>query len=412
MGSPYTPLIKPLYAFWTIISISLFLVQTNALIIYNGDNESNQTIGANKADIFQSVGRISNSDVYSTSGSAVRIRGKYLLTANHVPLRSYVTFDNTAFYAIDSSFTPVQVSGIDLKIIKLLEDPNFQDIELYQNVDSEINKTATIIGCGHGRDPNGISNGFWARTINWGDRTTITKRWGTNKVGDPSEVPFIVNNPEYDYLVTRLEKTSNEASLAEYDSGAGLFINDGGVWKLAGIATRIVSTNGPRTSRYSNNNNYKDLNYFVQISQYKDAIENLLPDLDTYEGWAVDNSLYNQNAQANSDSDGDQIYQLMEFALGTDPNLPEPNRLPITYIEADDSENYLKFRFSRAPLPSSVNIYVNSTEDLNTWASSPQDVSLDSLQVDANGLITEIHKRTIPISSAGKAFMRLEIELD
>lgn len=385
-------------------------VSLEAMILFSGNNQSNQSVGADKAAIFNIVARVCNADGSSTSGSAVRLRGKYLLTANHVTNRSHVTFDGTSYYARDLDFTPIQVSTADLKIIKLLEDPDLPDILLYENYDTEKYQNATLVAWGRGMDPANSSTGFRSSTYNWGDNSTIAKRWGTNKIA-LSHPPIPETNRNYNHLVTTLDpRDYNEAGLVMFDSGSGLFLNDGGTWKLAGIAT-AVSTAG--SSTFAASYATKDINYFVQLSAYREAIEALIPELDTYEGWAIDNSLYNQNALANTDIDGDQLSQLMEFAFGTDPNLPDLGHLPESYLELEGNEMYLKFRFTRkGALPSSININVNSTEDLANWSDSSPYVSLESTQVSSDGFITEIYRRTIPISDAEMAFMRLEIELE
>lgn len=59
-------------------------------------------------------------------------------------------------------------------------------------------------------------------------------RWGVNNVEDM----YSYYSPN-DHLVSMFDAsgTENESALYSYDSGGGLFINDGGTWKLAGITT-------------------------------------------------------------------------------------------------------------------------------------------------------------------------------
>ncbi|HEV3409069.1 MAG TPA: hypothetical protein VG095_02155 [Chthoniobacterales bacterium] len=65
-----------------------------------------------------------------------------------------------------------------------------------------------------------------------------TQRWGENIIA--AAFPFL---PEWDLLVSDFDKVGlpDECHLSGGDSGGGAFINDGGVWKLAGISYAIDS---------------------------------------------------------------------------------------------------------------------------------------------------------------------------
>ena len=153
-----------------------------------------------------------------------------------------------------------------------------------------------------------------------GAGSTIDKRWGTNQIANIGNADISGN--VYDYLQTRLNSNqgSNEAAFAYYDSGSGLYISNSGTWQLAGITT-AVSTFG--SSTFSNFTGTQDSNYFVRISQYRQAILSTLPDTTTYSGWAIDNSLYGTEAAATADPDGDGLDNQFEFNLNTNPNLSD-----------------------------------------------------------------------------------------
>jgi hypothetical protein len=72
----------------------------------------------------------------------------------------------------------------------------------------------------------------------WGSAGYGVIRWGENQV-DATEV-----FGGADYLVAGFSYGAgvNEATLATGDSGGGVFILDGGIWKLAGINSKVVST--------------------------------------------------------------------------------------------------------------------------------------------------------------------------
>ena len=178
----------------------IFSSKVQAIILYSGDNSANLTTpDTARTDIFNSVARISNSDGTGIIGSAVHIKGKYLLTAEHVlyrnvtPRSTHVSFDGTSYWAIDSNFLPIVIqkdidnnieNGVedaDLVLFKLIEDPNLPDTQLYSST-NEFNKTATLIGFGYGRDPNQGDFTEANRRWDWGSGANAKKRWGTNKI--------------------------------------------------------------------------------------------------------------------------------------------------------------------------------------------------------------------------------------
>ena len=297
-----------------------------AIILYSGDNSANLTApDSARVDIFNSVAKITNDDGTGIVGSAVHIKDKYLLTAEHVlfknatPRRTHVTFDGTTFWAIDLSFLPIQIETADLVLFKLIKDPNLPETTLYSSTNERF-KTGTLIGWGYGRETNQADQTNSTRTWNWGDGTTIAKRWGFNRVeftGDGN-----IGGNTYDYLLTRLDSNqgNNEVAFAYYDSGSGLFISNSGSWELAGITTAVTTFN---SSKFAQSFNSPDFNYFVRVSQYRQTIVNNIPDTSTYAGWAVDNSLHGTDAETTADPDGDSLNNQTEFNLDTNPNLSD-----------------------------------------------------------------------------------------
>ena len=294
-----------------------------AIILYSGDNTNNLTApDTARTDIFNSVAKITNENGTGIIGSAVHIKDKYLLTAEHVlyknttPRRTHVSFDGTKYFAIDLNFLPIQIDTADLVLFKLIENPNLPETQLYTST-NELNKTGTLIGWGYGRDSNQVDQTSTTRTWTWGIGSTINKRWGTNQIANTGNADISGNI--YDFLQTRLNSNqgASEAAFAYYDSGSGLYILNSGTWKLAGITT-AVTTFG--SSTFANFTGSQDSNYFVRVSQYQQNILNNIPDTSTYSGWAIDNSLYGTDAETTADPDGDGLDNQTEFNLGSDPN--------------------------------------------------------------------------------------------
>ncbi len=296
--------------------LSIVTTNAQAIILYSGDNSANLTApDTARTDIFNSVAKITNADGTGIVGSAVHIKDKYLLTAEHVlykdaiPRRTHVSFDGTTYWAIDLNFLPRQIDTADLVLFKLIEDPNLPETQLYSS-SNELNNTGTLIGWGYGRDANQADQTSTTRTWTWGTGSTIDKRWGTNQVADPGNANI---------LQTRLNSNqgASEAASAYYDSGSGLYISNSGTWQLAGITT-AVTTFG--SSTFANFTGTQDSNYFVRVSQYRQTILNNIPDTSTYSGWAIDNSLYGTDAETTADPDGDGLDNQTEFNLGSNPN--------------------------------------------------------------------------------------------
>ncbi len=313
-----------------VIRIILFLLSSsicNAIILYSGDNNSN-LIPSNSSQeaIFNSVAKISYDNGSGIVGSAVYVKDKYLLTAEHVlneneiPRRTHVSFDGITFYAIDLEFFPIQISSADLVLFKLIEDPGMPDTSFYSSL-NEQNKTGTLIGWGKGRDPSQPDQTDENRNWNWDTSTsTIAKRWGTNRIEATGNQNISGNT--YHYLLTRLQSDldNNEAAFAYYDSGSGIFILNNGTWKLAGITSAVSVAD---TSTFSSLSTSQGLNFFVRISKYRQTILNSIPDTATYTGWAVDNSLYGTDSTNTADPDNDGINNQDEFNNSTNPNLSD-----------------------------------------------------------------------------------------
>ncbi len=329
------------------VLLSIVTSNAQAIILYSGDNSANLTApDTARTDIFNSVAKITNADGTGIVGSAVHIKGKYLLTAQHVlykdvtPRRTHVSFDGTTYWAIDLNFLPRQIDTADLVLFKLIEDPNLPETQLYSS-SNELNNTGTLIGWGYGRDPLQSQQSGTLRVwnIDPSNYSTITKRWGTNTIAPNN--PSLVAEEVDDIISTELNSNggNSEAAFAYFDSGAGLFLQDGidNIWKLAGVAFAVTSLDDPNpppenyvpeTARFSNLPSLyggRDVNLFVRISAEKilsalSGNDSLIPDTSTYSGWAIDNSLYGTDAETTADPDGDGLNNQTEFNLGSDPN--------------------------------------------------------------------------------------------
>lgn len=259
----------------------LFVAQpARAVILFGLDNSANQTDPGTGVH-FDSVGLLSDAGKANPMGSAIHLGGGYMLTAHHVGMKPYVTFDGSTFYQRDLSFSPVQVAAnVDLQVFKLTTTPTVAAANLYGGTGEQI-APATQVGWGLGRNPTIPVD---SAAVTWGDNTTIAKRWGLNVPRGLVNIGHQTGSYSGIYTVLGSETGSpaglgaSEAAATLYDSGSGLFQNLGGTWYLIGLTTG-VDTNG--TSNFGNDKASDpngDLNYFVRIGTYQSAILALVPE--------------------------------------------------------------------------------------------------------------------------------------
>jgi len=384
---------------------------TNGIILYSGDNSENLSLtGDPRETIFNSVARICNANRGGAYGSAVHIRGKYLLTANHVSLGTHLTFNGSDLYALDLNFTPRRIGVADMKLIKLIEDPMLPEMDLNEDALADIGIDVTLVGWGVGRDPDVNDAGFGSQNIwAWGNSSTFTKRWGTNRT--ESTYPPPLGGPEpvsYDYLYTELSARNNEAGAAIFDSGSGLFANIGNTWKLIGLTTAVGQQNAGASTFSSF---VGDENYFVRISTYVSDIEAAIPDITHYSDWKIDHSLYEEEANDTTDTDGDGIPQLLEFALGGDPRQNDRSILPIHQLIEENGETYLEIKLTRPKNLQEIEYIPETTTQLSDWPGSSIGI-VDSnpfASDNGNGTETLVYRRSQNVSSVEKAFIRITI---
>jgi len=99
-------------------------------------------------------------------------------------------------------------------------------------------KKLDVILVGYG--VTGVDNGSY---FTWTIGTEGTERWGTNTIDGEG----IVNSNGFSSQAIVFDydsgETDYEAGFGEHDSGGGTFVNEDGIWKLAGV-NAYVSTNG------------------------------------------------------------------------------------------------------------------------------------------------------------------------
>ena len=256
------------------------LQPAGAVILFGLDNAANQTDPGTGVP-FSGVGMLADAGLANPMGTAIYLGGGYMLTANHVGMKPYVTFDGATYYQRDTSFTPVQVAAnVDMQVFRLTTMPTVAAANLYRGVNEQV-APATQVGWGLGRSPTVPVDSV---AVTWGDASTLAKRWGLNT---PRGLATLASGSgSYAGLYTVLGSDAgspaglgaSEAAATLDDSGSGLFQNLGGTWYLIGLTTG-VDTFG--TSNFGNDqgaNPNGDLNYSVRVGSYSSAILAIIPE--------------------------------------------------------------------------------------------------------------------------------------
>jgi len=173
---------------------------------------------------------------------ATPIAPRFFLAAQHIGAYPTFSFNNVTYNATNYFDCP----NTDLRIFVV--DQTFASwAPLYTNK-NEAGKHCVLIGRGTERgDPivsRNVTNGW-----KWGSDTQV-QRWGEN------DVQTNVSDPDLgDFLYCAFDRSgnSNECDLSVGDSGGAMFIQESGVWKLAGIHYGV---DGPFSDNSSGSNSF------------------------------------------------------------------------------------------------------------------------------------------------------------
>lgn len=166
------------------------------------------------------------------------IAPQYFITAQHIGTQG-TTFTSSGIfnggsditYNIDTAANGGlgywDISGTDLRLFKI--QGTFSTYAPLYTGSSEVGMTMEINGRGGPRGADVIVGGTlqgWEATSPDG-----VARWGSNTVSS------IYSSAVGNLLTATFSAsgTAEEATLSNGDSGGGVFVNDGGIWKLAGV---------------------------------------------------------------------------------------------------------------------------------------------------------------------------------
>lgn len=230
----------PLFLHLWVAAALLGASTSHAILFYHTDDPTYNT-GA-PTGVYENSGWQYQGVFGDNLGTA--IGQNFFLTAAHVSSAS--TFMQTSLftgvtdktYTVDSSafggFGYHDVAGTDLRIYQTVE--SFSAWAPLYSGTSEIGMTMVTFGRGGARGGAVfLDTGSGDELKGWlGTASDGTARWGTNSI--TSVLPSIFS-PAGELLVAEFNALSgpDEATLTGNDSGGGVFVNDAGVWKLAGV---------------------------------------------------------------------------------------------------------------------------------------------------------------------------------
>lgn len=277
----------------------------------------------------------------------------YFLTARHIggDTNTPFVFEGTNYYPVTYYDDPAP--GSDLRLWQVSGRlPTYAPF--YTGTD-EVGATIMVIGRGTQRGSElsneGITNGWL-----WGASDSVT-RWGLNQA---ASIQF-VNGAPYLYATFTHGAGSNECHLSVGDSGGASFMQENGVWKLAGIHYSVDgnfnTTNigkGFSASLYDayglyigEESNWKLVTnhvatgfYSSRVSAHYDWITNVIPDFDSNanglpDWWEARYSGSIHGLAATNDADNDGLSNYAEWVARTDPT----NAASVLRIDAMQTSN-------------------------------------------------------------------------
>jgi len=375
-----------------LIFLAVFPCTAFGLIVFDASNRTDNTFntttpsnGAPWANVAQ------QQKGTAIDSSAVYIGNGYVLTANHTNAPTSVILDGIG-YSVDPSFPSIAFTPTDLRLYKIKTPPALPLIPLPDAADVDTSKASTLIGWGKGKGSRIVGQGWtWGGTL--ADDDTKAKRWGTNTTTTVTD-PYPYWNT-YSYETLRMDFNStggaNEATAAMSDSGGGVFQQFGTNWKLSGILTVAPydSTN------YPNGNSFYNPAYETLAVQLKPLAWKF-----RYRQWKQAKGIAEATVPE-SDTDGDGIGILEEYAFGLDPAVASVTGVPTVGTEGTDLTLTYQLERTRTDLT----VEIEESTDLITWTAAT--VSSTTTVSDSGSIRT--YKAKVPLDGAEKKFLRLKI---
>jgi hypothetical protein len=374
-----------------LLTMSIFAAARGVILFRTGDPAANTTAPSND---FAGSGWNYEGQFGSFLGTP--IAPHFFMTATHIgQAGSVFTFQGTNYTLVNHFNDP----ETDLTIWQVAETfPFFAP--LYTKHD-EVGKRLIAIGRGTQRGGEIIVDRK-LRGWNWGASDSV-QRWGENIVG--AIIPIIIA----DTLYAAFDQNGlpDECHLSSGDSGGAVFLNDGGVWKLAGIN---YSVDGNFYTDNAGNGGF--IAALFDMRDFWLQNDNPPPNYVQVTGMtAVPSGFYATRISSriawvynvidpNGDLDGDGVSNLLEYALHLDPLIPDAAGLP----RAGREGSFLTLTYTQVTTASDINYIVEKSTDSVLWSpANPQNEIIST-----NGNVQTI-KAKIDIGTSMRLFARLRV---
>ncbi|MGI9087027.1 MAG: hypothetical protein ACR2HH_04675 [Chthoniobacterales bacterium] len=322
------------------------------------------------------------------------IAPNFFITAKHIGAADSVFYYNGNVYPVARQFND---AFSDFSIWQITGTfPTFAP--LYTS-GGETGQQLVVFGRGTQRGSEIILGGT-LRGWNWGPGDRV-ERWGENVVN-----AIVQDGPANAYLYATFDQDGvpNESHLSSGDSGGAIFLQEGGVWKLAGINYAVddlymSAVGGPFTAAVFDTRGF----YFQDSSNppHYTVITGTKPQptgfystqISAKLGW-----LYSVIDPA-GDADGNGISNRLDYARA----LNAAATAGPGAVAATKATNALTFTYRKLTTPNNLQYAVEQSNDLVHWMPAAPNES-----IVRSGDDVQTVKASVPLSNT-PTFLRIEI---